>query len=107
MQELTNFFERRVSSYQVGVQGEAAFDRRFWSPCSGIRRGRMGAIMTDNATMLLYRPPRPRLFASSRSSFPTTPTTSARSCGQALAWMDKAAFLAASRHAQGSGHGPS
>ena len=26
VQELTNFFERRVSAYQVGVQGEVAFD---------------------------------------------------------------------------------
>ena len=29
VQELTNFFERRVSSYQVGVQGEVAFDQSF------------------------------------------------------------------------------
>ena len=29
VQELTNFFERRVSSYQVGVQGEVAFDQAF------------------------------------------------------------------------------
>jgi ribonucleoside-diphosphate reductase beta chain len=29
VQELTNFFERRVSSYQVAVQGEVAFDRAF------------------------------------------------------------------------------
>lgn len=29
VQELTNFFERRVSSYQVGVQGEVAFDATF------------------------------------------------------------------------------
>ena len=29
VQELTNFFERRVSSYQVGVQGEVAFDAAF------------------------------------------------------------------------------
>jgi ribonucleoside-diphosphate reductase beta chain len=29
VQELTNFFERRVSSYQVGVQGEVAFDMSF------------------------------------------------------------------------------
>ncbi|GAB2499914.1 ribonucleotide-diphosphate reductase subunit beta [Arenimonas alkanexedens] len=29
VQELTNFFERRVSSYQVGVQGEVAFDASF------------------------------------------------------------------------------
>ena len=28
VQELTNFFERRVSAYQVGVQGEVAFDAR-------------------------------------------------------------------------------
>jgi len=29
VQELTNFFERRVSAYQVGVQGEVAFDMAF------------------------------------------------------------------------------
>lgn len=29
VQELTNFFERRVSAYQVGVQGEVAFDQIF------------------------------------------------------------------------------
>ncbi|HEX4854011.1 ribonucleotide-diphosphate reductase subunit beta [Arenimonas sp.] len=29
VQELTNFFERRVSAYQVGVQGEVAFDAAF------------------------------------------------------------------------------
>jgi len=29
VQELTNFFERRVSSYQVGVEGEVAFDVAF------------------------------------------------------------------------------
>ena len=29
VQELTNFFERRVSAYQVGVQGEVAFDLAF------------------------------------------------------------------------------
>jgi ribonucleoside-diphosphate reductase alpha chain len=28
-QEMTNFFERRVSSYQVAVQGEVAFDQAF------------------------------------------------------------------------------
>ena len=28
VQELTNFFERRVSAYQVGVQGEVALRRR-------------------------------------------------------------------------------
>ena len=28
VQELTNFFERRVSAYQVGVQGEVGFDAR-------------------------------------------------------------------------------
>ena len=28
-QELTNFFERRVSAYQVGVSGEVAFDENF------------------------------------------------------------------------------
>lgn len=29
VQELTNFFERRVSAYQVGVEGEVAFDETF------------------------------------------------------------------------------
>ena len=29
VQELTNFFERRVSAYQVGVSGEVAFDQAF------------------------------------------------------------------------------
>lgn len=29
VQELTNFFERRVSAYQVGVSGEVAFDEAF------------------------------------------------------------------------------
>ncbi len=29
VQELTNFFERRVSAYQVGVQGEVSFDHAF------------------------------------------------------------------------------
>jgi ribonucleoside-diphosphate reductase beta chain len=29
VQELTNFFERRVSAYQVAVQGEVAFDHSF------------------------------------------------------------------------------
>jgi ribonucleoside-diphosphate reductase beta chain len=29
VQELTNFFERRVSAYQVGVQGEVEFDAAF------------------------------------------------------------------------------
>ena len=28
-QELTNFFERRVSAYQVGVTGEVSFDESF------------------------------------------------------------------------------
>jgi ribonucleoside-diphosphate reductase beta chain len=29
VQELTNFFERRVSAYQVGVTGEVAFHEEF------------------------------------------------------------------------------
>jgi ribonucleoside-diphosphate reductase beta chain len=29
VQELTNFFERRASSYQVGVSGEVTFDMNF------------------------------------------------------------------------------
>jgi ribonucleoside-diphosphate reductase beta chain len=29
VQEVTNFFERRVSAYQVGVEGEVAFDMAF------------------------------------------------------------------------------
>ncbi len=29
VQELTNFFERRVSAYQVGVKGEICFDSAF------------------------------------------------------------------------------
>jgi ribonucleoside-diphosphate reductase beta chain len=29
VQELTNFFERRVSAYQVGVEGSVAFDHAF------------------------------------------------------------------------------
>lgn len=29
VQELTNFFERRVSAYQVGVQGDVSFDHAF------------------------------------------------------------------------------
>ena len=29
VQEITNFFERRVSAYQVGVEGEVAFDMAF------------------------------------------------------------------------------
>jgi ribonucleoside-diphosphate reductase beta chain len=29
VQELSNFFERRVSSYQVGVTGQVAFDDDF------------------------------------------------------------------------------
>jgi ribonucleoside-diphosphate reductase beta chain len=29
VQELTNFFERRVSAYQVGVEGDVAFDHAF------------------------------------------------------------------------------
>jgi len=29
VQELTNFFESKVSSYQVAVQGEVAFDHVF------------------------------------------------------------------------------
>lgn len=29
VQEVTNFFERRVSAYQVGVEGEVAFDEAF------------------------------------------------------------------------------
>jgi ribonucleoside-diphosphate reductase beta chain len=29
VQELSNFFERRVSSYQVGVAGTGAFDEEF------------------------------------------------------------------------------
>jgi Ribonucleotide reductase, beta subunit len=29
VQEVTNFFERRVSAYQVGVQGAVAFDMAF------------------------------------------------------------------------------
>jgi ribonucleoside-diphosphate reductase beta chain len=29
VQELTNFFERRVSSYQVGVSGDVSFDMNF------------------------------------------------------------------------------
>jgi ribonucleoside-diphosphate reductase beta chain len=29
VQELTNFFERRVSAYQVGVTGEVAFAEDF------------------------------------------------------------------------------
>ena len=29
VQEVTNFFERRVSAYQVAVQGEVAFDQAF------------------------------------------------------------------------------
>jgi ribonucleoside-diphosphate reductase beta chain len=29
VQELTNFFERRVSSYQVGIEGKLSFDEEF------------------------------------------------------------------------------
>ena len=29
VQELSNFFERRVSAYQVGVSGNVAFDEDF------------------------------------------------------------------------------
>lgn len=29
VQELSNFFERRVSAYQVGVSGEVGFDEEF------------------------------------------------------------------------------
>ena len=29
VQEVTNFFERRVSAYQVGVSGEVRFDEAF------------------------------------------------------------------------------
>ena len=29
VQEVTNFFERRVSAYQVGISGEVAFDATF------------------------------------------------------------------------------
>lgn len=29
VQELANFFERRVSAYQVGVAGEVVFDAKF------------------------------------------------------------------------------
>ncbi len=29
VQKLTNFFERRVSAYQVAVQGDVAFDHAF------------------------------------------------------------------------------
>jgi len=29
VQELANFFERRVSAYQTGVTGEVAFDEEF------------------------------------------------------------------------------
>ena len=29
VQELTNFFERKVSAYQVAIQGEVAFDHSF------------------------------------------------------------------------------
>jgi ribonucleoside-diphosphate reductase beta chain len=29
VQELSNFFERRVSAYQVGVTGEVSFDDDF------------------------------------------------------------------------------
>ena len=29
VQELTNFFERKVSAYQVAVQGDVAFDQAF------------------------------------------------------------------------------
>ena len=29
VQELTNFFERRVAAYQMGVEGEVAFDEAF------------------------------------------------------------------------------
>jgi ribonucleoside-diphosphate reductase beta chain len=29
VQEVTNFFERRVSSYQVGVEGEVTLDAAF------------------------------------------------------------------------------
>jgi ribonucleoside-diphosphate reductase beta chain len=29
VQELANFFERRVSAYQVGVSGQVVFDETF------------------------------------------------------------------------------
>jgi ribonucleoside-diphosphate reductase beta chain len=29
VQELTNFFERRVSAYQIGVHGEVSFNEDF------------------------------------------------------------------------------
>jgi len=29
VQEVTNFFERRVSACQIGVEGEVAFDKAF------------------------------------------------------------------------------
>jgi ribonucleoside-diphosphate reductase beta chain len=39
VQELSNFFERRVSAYQVGVSGGVGFDEAFWStaPCLALR----------------------------------------------------------------------
>jgi ribonucleoside-diphosphate reductase beta chain len=29
VQELTNFFERRVAAYQIGIEGEVAFNEDF------------------------------------------------------------------------------
>jgi ribonucleoside-diphosphate reductase beta chain len=29
VQELTNFFEKRVSAYQIGVSGQVSFDEAF------------------------------------------------------------------------------
>jgi ribonucleoside-diphosphate reductase beta chain len=29
VQELSNFFERRVSAYQIGVEGSVSFDESF------------------------------------------------------------------------------
>jgi ribonucleoside-diphosphate reductase beta chain len=39
VQELSNFFERRGSAYQVGVSGGVGFDEAFWSaaPCLVLR----------------------------------------------------------------------
>jgi acyl-CoA hydrolase len=59
----------------------------------------MGAIMTDNATMLpIARPTETRVL---EIVFPDhTNHLGTLFGGQALAWMDKAAFLAASRYSR-------
>jgi hypothetical protein len=55
VQELSNFFERRVSAYQVGVTGTVGFDENFRG-----RGGRVGSAVWAGRSVPAHTGPQPK-----------------------------------------------